>query len=111
RADGILSAILTIGFVIVFISLMILLIKPMLARFINMSRDDDQHRRSLVAIILAVALASALLTEVIGIHALFGAFLAGVIMPPIAGVRRMLKEKLETFSLVVLLPLFFAFTG
>jgi K+:H+ antiporter len=111
RADGMLSAILTIGFVIVFISLMIFLIKPMLARFVSMSTDDDRHRRSLVAMILAFALASALLTEVIGIHALFGAFLAGVVMPPTASVRSMLKEKLETFSLIVLLPLFFAFTG
>src|SRR6185369_11783798 len=67
--------------------------------------------RALVAMILALVLASALFTEVIGIHALFGGFLLGVVMPANAGIRRMLKQKLETFSLVVLLPLFFAFTG
>ena len=58
--------------------------------------------------ILAFVFASALITEIIGIHALFGAFLAGVIMPPSAGVRSLLKSKLETLSLVVFLPLFFA---
>jgi len=51
------------------------------------------------------------LTEAIGIHALFGAFLAGVVMPSTAGLRVVLNEKLETFSSAALLPLFFAFTG
>ena len=111
RAGGVLSTIMTIGFVIAFITIMIFLIKPLLSRLIKLSPDSNQGRRALAAVILAFVLASALLTEVIGIHALFGGFLAGVIMPPAAGVRQMLKEKLETFSLVVLLPLFFAFTG
>lgn len=46
-----------------------------------------------------------------GIHALFGAFLAGVIMPPESGFREHVKTRLENFSSVFLLPLFFAFTG
>jgi Kef-type K+ transport system membrane component KefB len=54
---------------------------------------------------------SALLTEVMGIHALFGAFLAGVIMPPTKGFRDGLTLQLENFSGVFLLPLFFAFSG
>jgi Kef-type K+ transport system membrane component KefB len=48
---------------------------------------------------------------VIGIHALFGAFLAGVVIPAQAGFRKMLADKIEAVSLVILLPLFFAFTG
>jgi Kef-type K+ transport system membrane component KefB len=111
RADGIWPAIITIGFVIAFVSLMILLIKPALARLTKVGADDERRRRALVAAILVFAFASALITEIIGIHALFGGFLAGVIMPPDAGLRGMLKSKLETLSLVVLLPLFFAFTG
>jgi Kef-type K+ transport system membrane component KefB len=50
-------------------------------------------------------------TEVIGIHALFGAFLAGAIMPEIHGFRRRISMRVETLSSVLLLPLFFAFTG
>jgi len=111
RADGLLTAILTVGLVAAFIFMMIFLIKPLLARVIRVTPDNDQGHRALVAMILALVLASALFTEVIGIHALFGGFLLGVVMPATAGVRRMLKQKLETFSLVVLLPLFFAFTG
>ena len=111
RADAMLPAIITIGFVIAFISLMIFLIRPLLARLAKLTSDDERQRRGLAAIILVFVFASALVTEIIGIHALFGAFLAGVVMPATAGVRSMLKARLETLSLVVLLPLFFAFTG
>jgi Kef-type K+ transport system membrane component KefB len=65
----------------------------------------------LLAAVFAFVFASALFTEMIGIHALFGAFLAGVCMPPDSGLRKYLRERLETFSSVLLLPLFFAFTG
>jgi K+:H+ antiporter len=111
RADGIWPAIITVGFVIAFVSLMLLLIKPTLAKVTKVATDDERHRHGLVALILVFVFASALITEIIGIHSLFGAFLAGVVMPPAAGFRSMLKSKLETLSLVVLLPLFFAFTG
>jgi Kef-type K+ transport system membrane component KefB len=55
--------------------------------------------------------ACAWFTESLGIHALFGAFLAGVVMPSAPSFRLFLKEKLEAFSSAALLPLFFAFTG
>ncbi len=111
RADRIWPAIITMGFVIAFVSLMIFLIKPALGRISSVPLEAERQRRGLVAMILVFAFASALITEVIGIHALFGAFLAGVIMPHDEGFRGMLKSKLETLGLVVLLPLFFAFTG
>ena len=50
-------------------------------------------------------------TEIIGIHALFGAFVAGAIMPTGGVFRRVLRERLESISSVFLLPLFFAYTG
>ena len=58
---------------------------------------------------LVVLLGAALLTEVIGIHALFGAFLAGAIMPPGEELRQQLRERLESLSSVFLLPIFFAY--
>src|SRR5206468_4592330 len=45
------------------------------------------------------------------IHALFGAFLAGVAFPKKKNLHLFLRERLETFASVVLLPLFFAFSG
>ena len=64
-----------------------------------------------VPVVLIFLLASALATELIGIHALFGAFLAGVVMPRDRRFRAYLTARLEEFSSVLLLPLFFAFTG
>ena len=63
------------------------------------------------AAVLAFVFGCALLTEMIGIHALFGAFLAGVVLPANERFRAQFKEKLQTVSSVVLLPLFFAFSG
>jgi Kef-type K+ transport system membrane component KefB len=60
---------------------------------------------------LIFAFLCALFTEVIGIHALFGAFLAGVVMPEGTAFRERLRERLESFSAVFLLPVFFVFTG
>ena len=66
---------------------------------------------STLAIVVCLLLAASLATELIGIHALFGAFLAGVVMPDTGGFRERLRVRVEKFSSVMLLPLFFAFTG
>ena len=58
-----------------------------------------------------ILLASCLLTETIGIHAIFGAFLAGEIMPDTAGFKAKLVASVEDVGTLVLLPPFFAFTG
>jgi Kef-type K+ transport system membrane component KefB len=72
---------------------------------------QDDLSRGTLAIIICVVVAAALCTEVIGIHALFGAFLAGAIIPETGGLRPKLAVRVETFGSVLLLPLFFAFTG
>jgi Kef-type K+ transport system membrane component KefB len=54
---------------------------------------------------------SAYFTEIIGIHALFGSFIAGVIMPNNIRFKEILTEKVEDVSTILLLPIFFAFTG
>jgi Kef-type K+ transport system membrane component KefB len=64
-----------------------------------------------MAFIFLLLLLSALVTEWLGIHALFGAFLVGAIMPKGHGFVHALTEKLEQVTIVLLLPLFFAFTG
>lgn len=66
--------------------------------------------RALIALLL-LALACALVTEALGIHALFGAFLAGVAVSGNARLRHLLVERVEPFAISLLLPLFFAMTG
>ncbi len=97
------------GMLLLFVGVMTLVVRPMLARLFD--RRAGPLTRSGTATVLLILLGSALLTERIGIHALFGAFLAGVIVPPDEGLRRQLRERLESISSVFLLPLFFAFTG
>jgi Kef-type K+ transport system membrane component KefB len=111
KASGFGSAILTIFLTLLFICLMLFVHKRHAYRVINAYLEGETQRRGLIAIILIFGLASALLTEVIGIHALFGAFLAGVIMPSNADLRKFLTDRLEVFTSCFLLPLFFAFTG
>lgn len=67
--------------------------------------------KGIVIGILVFIFASACFTEIIGIHSLFGAFLAGVVMPAAPGLQDLLKNRLITFGSIALLPLFFAFTG
>jgi Kef-type K+ transport system membrane component KefB len=65
----------------------------------------------MVVVVLLVAFGAGLVTEVMGMHALFGAFLAGAVMPRESGFQLRVRERLESFSAAFLLHLFFAFTG
>jgi Kef-type K+ transport system membrane component KefB len=90
---------------------MLLLVKPWLARRAETRAWSGAGSKTLLAAVLTFLLTSALVTEILGIHALFGAFLAGVVMPAREDFRRFLRERLESFGSVFLMPLFFAFTG
>jgi Kef-type K+ transport system membrane component KefB len=65
----------------------------------------------LMAIVFTILLLSAWCTEVIGIHALFGAFLAGIVIPKNESVQKKIIDRVSDISLVMLLPLFFVYTG
>jgi Kef-type K+ transport system membrane component KefB len=94
-----------------FLLLMIFVVRRLLAPLLTPAPDRDVFSKERVALVIGVLFGSALLTEIIGVHALFGAFIAGAIMPADAQSRRGMRERLESFSSVFLLPLFFAFTG
>lgn len=111
RANGLGGAVWTILLTLVFIAGMLFVVRPRMARLIDEQPEGQAASVGLLAGLFAFIFASALVTEMIGIHALFGAFLAGVCMPPNHALRQFLRERLETFGSVLLLPLFFAFTG
>jgi len=97
---------------VVFIVVMVWAVRPLLPRWLGADRlSREQPTSGTLATVVCVAIAGALCTEVIGIHALFGAFLAGAIMPDAEGFRDRINTYVERFSSVLLLPLFFAFTG
>jgi len=110
KAGGVASTLFSIGLVIVFVAVMLFWIKPRLPRWMA-SAPAGGPGKSLTAGALVFLFASALATDMMGMHALFGSFLAGVVMPARGELRDFLKLRLENFSSVFLLPLFFAFTG
>jgi K+:H+ antiporter len=96
----------------VYVAAMILIVRPLLRRLLGQSLlHESEPTKGVLALVLGTVLLSALSTEIIGIHALFGAFLAGIVMPAGGGFRRKLVLRVEHFSSVLLLPLFFAFIG
>lgn len=111
RPGGMGGAALTILLTVLFAAGMLLGVRPWVARLLRRLPEGQIGSAGMLAALFVFVFASALCTEVIGIHALFGAFLAGVCMPPDSGLRQFLRSRLETFSSVFLLPLFFAFTG
>jgi len=111
KSSSLLSSVVTIALTLLFTGGMLLVVKPQLARFVEQRIGDPKRLRGLLAGVLAFVLTSAWITESIGIHALFGGFLAGVVMPGVSGFRVFLKDQLEAFSSAALLPLFFVFTG
>jgi Kef-type K+ transport system membrane component KefB len=111
KSSGIAGSLLTILLTLTFISFMLFVVKPWLSRIVSRLPREQTGSAWFLAAIFTFVFASAFATELIGIHALFGAFLAGVCMPPVSELRHFLRERLETFSSVLLLPLFFAFTG
>ena len=111
RADGLTSALMTIFLTLLFISMMLFLLKPRIERLLGEKFRSGISSKGTMPFVMVIVFISALFTEIIGIHALFGAFLAGVVMPSHAGLRNFLRERLDAFSTTILLPLFFAFTG
>lgn len=112
RATSVGSAVVNVGLVLVFVGLMLFVLKPNLPRLLGHSAlDQSQPSKIVLAVVVGFVLISAWTTELIGIHALFGAFLAGVVMPAESGFRDKLVVRVENLSSVLLLPVFFAFIG
>jgi len=101
----------TLGGVVLFGVGMIYGVKRLLRGYEQVYRERGGISENLMAFMLLLALASALCTEALGIHLLFGAFLMGAIMPKEHQFVRYVLDRFETITVTLLLPLFFAFTG
>ena len=93
-----------------YIAAMLVVVRPIAGRLIAATHGKPLGATA-VAVTFAALLLSALTTELIGIHAVFGAFLLGVVIPHDSHIARSLKQGLEQVVLVLLLPAFFAYTG
>ncbi len=111
KSGGISHSLVTIVLSVVYIAGMFFVVKPLMFRIGRVYASRESMSKPIVALVFLLILLSALATEAIGIHALFGAFMAGVVMPDNLSFKRVFTEKIEDVSLVILLPLFFVSTG
>jgi|ERR1043165_2837376 Kef-type K+ transport system membrane component KefB len=96
---------------LIFIGVMLFVVRRLARRFEFAYRKQGKITQDNLAFLFLLIMVSALITELLGLHALIGAFLAGVVMPKAEDFVRALLGKLEYICVVLLLPLFFAFTG
>lgn len=111
KAGTFVSSLYIIMLAIIYVLVIIFVVKPFLKRIGDLYGSKDNIVKPVVAIFFLVLIISSYATEVIGIHALFGAFMAGAIMPDVPKFRTIFIEKVEDVALILLLPLFFVFTG
>jgi Kef-type K+ transport system membrane component KefB len=111
KAGTFVSSLYIIGLAVVYVLAMLFIVKPFLKRIGELYGAKDTLVKPVVAIFFLTLIISSYATEVIGIHALFGAFMTGAIMPDVPKFRTIFIEKVEDVSLILLLPLFFVFTG
>ena len=111
KAGSFVSSLYTIAIAVSYVFIMIKVIRPFLKRVGDLYPSRETMSKQVVALFFLTLIFSAYATEVIGIHALFGAFMAGTIMPENKKFRNLFTEKVEDVALVLLLPLFFVFTG
>jgi Kef-type K+ transport system membrane component KefB len=111
KAGTFVSSLYIIGLAIGYVLVMLFVVKPFLKKIGELYGTKSSLNKPVVAIFFLTLIVSSYITEIIGIHALFGAFMTGVIMPDITKFRNLFIEKVEDVSVILLLPLFFVYTG
>jgi len=104
------DALQTLALVLVYALVMFFLVRPWLRRYVA-RHEGDGLTRGVASLLVLGLLLSALATEAIGIHALFGAFAFGVLIPHDSRIAREFGERVESLTLALFLPAFFAITG
>ncbi|HJU72219.1 MAG TPA: cation:proton antiporter [Gemmatimonadaceae bacterium] len=110
-ADAPVSLPLMIGGSILFVLLMLTVVRRALARLETTYTKWGFLSQDRIAAVVFMVLVSGWITERLGVHAVFGAFLAGAVMPKGESFVRAFRDRFEDVMVVLFLPLFFAFTG
>lgn len=108
---GTMSIWMTLGGVALYAIVMVMGVRRLLPRFETSFRKHGRLTEDAGGVMVLLILVSALATEALGIHLLFGAFLMGSIMPKDTEFVRHVFRKFESVTVIVLLPLFFAYSG
>jgi Kef-type K+ transport system membrane component KefB len=111
RSGGLARAAATTGLAAALVATLLLVVRPVLERLVDRMNAPLMLTHDIVALALLGALGSAWLSDRIGVHLLFGAFLFGAIVPKRDGFAHALVDKLESVITVLLIPLFFVVSG
>jgi Kef-type K+ transport system membrane component KefB/nucleotide-binding universal stress UspA family protein len=111
RTNSLVGALPTIALAFGYVALMLTLGRRLIGGIETLYNRSKRLTPLLLAGIYGGVVLSALITEYIGIHLIFGAFLLGAIMPKNEDLTREIAEKTEDFILIFLLPIFFAYSG
>ncbi|WP_181806346.1 cation:proton antiporter [Streptomyces shenzhenensis] len=110
KSNSPMEALTTAGYALGFTAVMFLVVRPLLARWA--ARADGRYADGVVLVVLFSGLSlAAYATDRIGVHALFGAFLFGVVTPRGSRRTEATAARMRAFAVPVLLPLFFVGTG
>ena len=93
----------------VYLAAMVWIVPPMIRRAVGELLRDGRMRERALAGVCSLALGSAMVTQILGLHYIFGAFIAGAVMPH--ELRKPLLDRLEVTTVGVLMPFFFMLTG
>jgi Kef-type K+ transport system membrane component KefB len=111
RKGSVVSSFHTILWCVCYVLVMVLVVRPVLRRALAKSTKANMVGKGSMATILVLLLISSWVTENIGIHSLFGAFFAGLILPGTAEFRKTIINNIGHLGMVLLLPLFFVISG
>jgi Kef-type K+ transport system membrane component KefB len=105
------GSLITAAMAVAYIVLMITLVRPAMVRLTLRQENIGRLTQGMMAIVFVLLLLSALTTQLIGIHAMFGGFALGAVIPSESKLAHEMRDRLEDVLVVALLPTFFAFTG
>ena len=105
------SAVVTILLTVAFVAFVFVVVRPIARWVLERFDRDEPSPATVLSVVLAALLASAAATELIGVHAVFGAFLFGAVVPGHLRIASDLRHRLESIVFALFLPVFFATIG
>ncbi|KAF9143315.1 K(+)/H(+) antiporter [Linnemannia schmuckeri] len=96
---------------IAWILVLCFIVRPIFNFMIRVTKSQDEPSQTMMAFTLGVVLVSAFVTDIIGVHAIFGSFIVGLIIPNETGFADGVTKRIEDLVSVIFLPIYFALSG
>lgn len=109
--EGLGGLVKTAGGVLAMLALLYWVVRPGFGWLLRRHAPDGDPSASVMASLMLGLLGTALFSEWVGLHSVFGAFLFGAILPRDERLLDSLVQRIEPMSIAVLMPLFFALAG